>query len=369
MDTEKLYQELSRVVRRAGGAIPVIQNKEFFNLLKDLVNAEEAALAIEMPRGLITAQDLAEKTGKSLEDVASKLESMANNGVLHASRNRAGDYEYAILPLLPGIFEAQFFRGTKTKRDYLIARRFKDYLEGIMKLRDSLPEPPPPPKVSYFRVLPIEEEIKAETKVLPFAQLSRYVEKTKAIAVGTCFCRHFAVLNDENDRCGASHNNCMAFGEGAIFVAERHNARMIDKEEAVRILKQAEEEGLVHCSANTSEELSFICNCCTCHCGILRQAKSFSPASAFLTSGYFARVNVDQCTACETCLERCPVEAISIGDAASVEELQCIGCGLCVSSCPEEAITLELKPNSTVPPATLGKLEKAMKSDNKQEEK
>jgi len=362
MNTDKLYKALSEVVKRAGGAIPVFETKELFSLLKDLVSEDEAALVIEMPRGLISAQALAEKTGKTLEDVTRKLESMTNNGFLHAMKNPDGSYRYGIMALLPGIFEAQFLKGTKTDRDYLIAKRFKDYLDLLNELRKSLDKPLPAPKLSYFRVLPVEEEVKGGSTVLPFAELSKYVEKTTAIAVGTCFCRHFAVLNDENDRCGASHNNCMAFGDGAIFIAERHNARLVDKKEALQILEQAEEEGLVHCSANTSDELVFICNCCTCHCGILSQAKSVSHASLMLTSGYFARVDDDLCTACETCLERCPITAINLDDVAMVDKQQCIGCGLCVGSCPEEAIVLQLKPDNIIPPATMGSLEKEIKA-------
>ncbi|MCP4752721.1 MAG: hypothetical protein GY866_17685 [Proteobacteria bacterium] len=361
MDTAKLYEELSLVVKRAGGAIPVFQTEELYNLLKDLVSEEEAALAIEMPRELISPDALAEKTGRPLEEVAEKLETMTNNGFLHAIKNPDGSYRYNIMPLLPGIFEAQFMKGTKTERDYLIAKRFRAYLDMLNELRESLDKPMPAPKLSYFRVLPVEEEVKAGSTVLPFAELSKYLEKTSAIAVGTCFCRHFAILNDENDRCGASLDNCMGFGDAATFMSERHNARLVDKKEALAILKQAEEQGLVHCSANTSEELTFICNCCTCHCGILSQAKSISHASLMLTSGYFARVQEELCTACETCLERCPVTAIGIDEFAVVDKHQCIGCGLCVGGCPDEAIALKVDQENKLPPATLGRLEKAIK--------
>jgi ferredoxin len=361
MTSKTVYEELGDVLRKAGGAIPVIHNEEFFLLVKDLVDEEEAALAIELPRKPISAEALAQRLGRSKEDVNSKLESMTNKGVLHTLKNKEGVYEYSILPLLPGIFEAQFYRGTKTDRDYLIAQRFKNYLGVLTKLRDSLPEAPPPPSTSYFRVLPIEEEIEAGTKVLPYAQLSQYVEKTKAVAVGTCFCRHYAILLDENDNCGVSHNNCMAFGEGAIFMSERHNGRLVGKDEALEILKKAEEEGLVHCSANTSEELVFICNCCSCHCGILSMAKAASSASTILTSGYHAHVDADLCTACETCIERCPVSAVSIDDVASIDDLQCIGCSLCVSTCPSEAMNLVVKLDNITPPKKLGDLEAVLK--------
>jgi ferredoxin len=361
MTIEQVYQDLTEDLKKAGGAIPVIPNDEFFALLKELVTPEEAAVAVRLSGQSRTAKAIAGEMGAPVEDVESKLENMANGGFLHSKKYDDGVYRYALLPLLPGIFEGQFYRGTKNDRDYLIANRFKDYLEIIRALRDSLPEPLPPPETSYFRVLPVGEEVAAKKDVLPFSQLLKYVEKTEAIAVGTCFCRHHAILLDEKNDCGVSHKNCMAFGEMAIYAEERMNGRMVDKSEAIEILKKAEEEGLVHCSANTAEELAFICNCCSCHCGILGMAKAASPASAMLTSGYVAGVDADLCTACETCLDRCPVDAIAVDDIAVVDDLQCIGCGLCVSTCPTEAIGLTAKPNVKTPPGTLKELEAAMK--------
>ena len=161
--------------------------------------------------------------------------------------------------------------------------------------------------------------------------------------------------------CGASHDNCLAFGEGAIFVADRKMGRLIDKAEALRIVQRAEEEGLVHCSANTSEELAFICNCCSCHCGILSQAKRFPHASRVLTSGYQARVRADRCGACETCAQRCPMKAIAMNEAAEVQPLQCIGCGLCVGACPTEAMEMIPRPDVPIPPKKMGDLERAVR--------
>ena len=149
----------------------------------------------------------------------------------------------------------------------------------------------------------------------------------------------------------------------ADFVIDKGLARKISTDEALSIMKACEEEGLVHCSANTSDELVFICNCCSCHCGILSQAKAVTPASLFLTSGYHAHVDEDLCTACETCLERCPVSAITIDDVPSVDDRQCIGCSLCVSTCPSEALSLIVKPDNVTPPKSLGALEAAMKGN------
>jgi ferredoxin len=42
----------------------------------------------------------------------------------------------------------------------------------------------------------------------------------------------------------------------------------------------------------------------------------------------------DDCIACGTCIDECPVEAISAGDAYSIDASKCIDCGACADACP-----------------------------------
>ena len=47
------------------------------------------------------------------------------------------------------------------------------------------------------------------------------------------------------------------------------------------------------------------------------------------------------CIGCETCVDRCQFEAITIhDDIASINEDKCIGCGVCTVSCTENALHL-----------------------------
>ena len=64
-------------------------------------------------------------------------------------------------------------------------------------------------------------------------------------------------------------------------------------------------------------------------------------------------IKTDKCTGCETCLDRCQMEAITIeNDTTAINLERCIGCGLCVPTCPEDAIHLVKKDQEIVPPLT-----------------
>jgi Na+-translocating ferredoxin:NAD+ oxidoreductase RNF subunit RnfB len=101
----------------------------------------------------------------------------------------------------------------------------------------------------------------------------------------------------------------------------------------------------------------FICNCCSCCCGVLRGiSESGIPASLVINSHYYALTDTDICDGCGTCAdERCQVNAIvEDGDKYRVLKERCIGCGLCVSTCKAQAIQLVRKDEGdlSVPPPT-----------------
>ena len=52
-------------------------------------------------------------------------------------------------------------------------------------------------------------------------------------------------------------------------------------------------------------------------------------------------VDADLCIACGTCIEGCPVQAVSlVNERAYIEDDDCIRCYCCHELCPEEAIGL-----------------------------
>lgn len=52
-------------------------------------------------------------------------------------------------------------------------------------------------------------------------------------------------------------------------------------------------------------------------------------------------IDAEKCTGCESCIESCPLEALSMKDnIAVVDPDTCGDCGACVDACPVQAISL-----------------------------
>ena len=56
--------------------------------------------------------------------------------------------------------------------------------------------------------------------------------------------------------------------------------------------------------------------------------------------------------ACETCIDRCPPEALTLGedDVPQVDLHRCFGCAVCATGCPSEAIVMVNKLDFPEPP-------------------
>jgi len=133
--------------------------------------------------------------------------------------------------------------------------------------------------------------------------------------------------------------------------------RALTLEEALDTLQVAADAGLVHSVSNNQHGESYICNCCTCSCGILRGISELGIANAVARSAFVNTVNEDLCLACGDCLEYCQFNALSIDLTAQVDQLHCVGCGVCVQACPEDALILVRRPEADVLPVPTSKSE------------
>jgi ferredoxin len=107
----------------------------------------------------------------------------------------------------------------------------------------------------------------------------------------------------------------------------------------------------VHSVSNVREEITYICNCCTCACGILRGVVELGRADVVAHSPFINQVETDRCIGCEACLPLCQFGALSLQDGVvKIQAVRCAGCGLCIPACPEEALGLVRRPPGEVLP-------------------
>jgi len=134
----------------------------------------------------------------------------------------------------------------------------------------------------------------------------------------------------------------MIFGPSAKFAEEHGVVRLLSKDEARKRIDEAEKLGLVHNYANSHDRyIDLMCNCCGCHCLILRGVKRAPVPSQAVIADWVINIDNDACVGCGACIDRCWMEALKMdGDMPVRDFNRCIGCGICRFVCPSDAMKL-----------------------------
>ncbi|MBI4830263.1 MAG: 4Fe-4S binding protein [Candidatus Lindowbacteria bacterium] len=338
-----VYDRLAKKLDNLPSGFPATESGVEIRILKNVFTAEEAEMALKMRPMPETVKAVAERLGKPVPEMQKILDHMVKRGQI-ATAQVGGQQVFVLLPFVIGIYEMQLNRMDKEFVDL-----FEEYLPHLMKTLGGF-------KPALGRVVPVSTEIKQDLHVHRYEDIRRMIEEAKSFQVTDCICRKTLVL--EGKPCGHTLEVCMFFSnEENAFKEEYLRGRVISKEEALKIMKAAEEEGLVHCTYNIENGQIFVCNCCSCACVGLRGIKNFKTPYMFAKSNFTASIDADNCSACGVCAnERCQMDAIVEENGGyRVLAERCIGCGVCVPTCPTEAITLNRRPEAECdkPPKSL----------------
>ena len=325
--SEEVYKKLANILDTLPNGFPASETGVETKILKMIFTPEDAELFCDLRLSFETAEQIAERTGRSLEGLDDHLQKMWERGQIFGVD--FGEVKiYKMAPWVFGIFEFQLKHMTKE-----FAELCKEYEKTYgPQFFNS--------KVPLMNVVPVEKEISSNEVAMPFEQVSSIIENGQSFAVNDCICKKEHELLGEP--CDRPMEVCLAIAPIPDFFKDHPlAARPITKEEAYDILKLSEEAGLVHMTSNIEKGHYYICNCCGCCCGVLRGVREYGGAKA-VNSNYYAQIDADACISCGVCAdERCQVHAIEEKDNAyAVSKDQCIGCGLCVSTCPSDAVSL-----------------------------
>jgi Pyruvate/2-oxoacid:ferredoxin oxidoreductase delta subunit len=300
---------------------------------------------------------IAGRAGRDERELEESLHRMSKKGLIFRFQSPDQQIFYFLIPWVIGIWEFQL-KNLNPDNIKLFEKYFE---EGMAPERKKA-------KIPGGRIIPVEKEIHGMAEIQPFEKVSQIIDSHSRFAVAECICRKERRLL--GDGCEKLLEACMSFGPAADYYIGNELGREISKEEAREIILKAEDDGLVHYSSNHTSPKLFICNCCGCCCKALGFVTKYNLSAALAKSNYYARVNEETCTGCETCVGRCQVKAIQVqNDHALIDKNRCIGCGLCVSSCPTESLSMVHRPAdeiSAIFPDQIALLQAMGKDKNKQ---
>ena len=304
-------------------------------ILKKLFSEAEAELAVLLTPIPEEAQQIAERNGIPMEGLEEKLESMSKKGLIFRIR-RQGKTLYNTAPFMIGLYEYSV-----EKMDRELAELCRQYYDEAFQNEMGVSHIP------GFKVIPITQKVDADLVLFPFEKLKAEVRAARKISVAECVCRKETRLMDHG--CDYPRETCLSFGVAAEYYIENGMGREIKADEAIKILEEADQAGLVHAGANT-EHLANICNCCPCCCASMKgMVTKGHNKEKYMNALYEAVVDAEACVACEECSNRCPVKAITVEEIAVINRDKCLGCGLCAGVCPSEAIHLHIRTDRQEP--------------------
>jgi len=367
---EESYEHIRKLLS-AGFSTPLPKHELTDKLMRNLYYEEEASViasSFKDIREYLNVDQISENSGvKDKEKLKKMLDRMLYKGTLLRGREST----YYMMSYLPGIFEA-YFTALRDSPERL--KEAGKAHRGLRKInfnpKGKWPVPVPtdfnkesgwrfvPAMEPVLRSIEINETLDVKNEILPYEVLEKYLSVYEVFSETPCSCRESAKLAGEP--CERTNENfCIQAGDYAEGVIRNGTGKKLSYDEAMKRLKEAEKNGLVHSTANKLDPSMFVCNCCPCCCMALAPVlKGFNLGVA--QSNFEPKIDHDLCILCDTCVDICPVGIIEHIEDSDGEKIifdldGCLGCGLCASNCPEEAISLE-KVRNDIPRQSMGNI-------------
>ncbi|MHA2398728.1 MAG: ATP-binding protein [Promethearchaeota archaeon] len=349
--SEKVWQKAAQAVVKAS-MDPLLQaNETIVELLKTLLNEDEAIFISNFRKPILSIERLKEKSGMDVLSIKQMLNSIMRKGVImDIPHKNTGEMVYQLLAPLPYLWEYSIIRKCSEEQKKNLAQIHETMMKEAVERTQKNYEGMVPLLRSQFppltRTIPIEKDLGIPLEeTIPLSKASKLLEKQEIISLSECPCKLDKSLIEEPCNTTDERYRCFHFGNTGRFFIEHGFGESVSIEKAKEILSAAEKDGLVHkvfhYSFDPKDEEEALCNCCKCCCIVFQSFYRGIWPFHTITS-YIARVDNNKCKGCGTCLEKCPIEAISLTNGKSyIDDTRCIGCGFCTYHCPENARDLE----------------------------
>lgn len=311
----KLGKKITDRIPQKLGLKKITRNDPEYWGLAGVLTDEEAELAVKLGvRKPKTLAEIVKLSGLEEKKCEALLEEMSRKGLLEYNwENPKHEKQYVLPMYVPGC--AEFFNMNANILDS--NPEMGTFFEHMSRL--------PLEKITPFvpeggadigmHVIPVEKAIEMENESVDLEHISHWLNKYEGkYAASPCSCRRSRLTHGEG--CADDPEGwCIAVGDMADYVVEtQKDGRYIDKEEALEILKAAEDNGFVHQITNIdgANKIFAICNCNVNVCYALRTSQLFNTPN-MSRSAYVAKVEKANCVACGKCVEFCPAGAVKLG--------------------------------------------------------
>ncbi|MCB2227014.1 MAG: 4Fe-4S dicluster domain-containing protein [Desulfarculaceae bacterium] len=334
---QDVFQKLAHHLDSLPGGYPPTPEGIELKILKKLFTPEQAELALRCTLIPEKAGVIARRAKLPLDETITRLDEMVDKGLILGMYPPKGDPLYMAAQYVIGIWE------------YNVDNLDEELVELMNAYIPTLFEPEVWKEAPQLRTIPVGQSIDAGHRIMPHEQAEDLIRRQKKLWVAPCICRREHTLVGKG--CGKLEESCLIFGSGAYYYERRGVGRGITQEEALEIIKNADEQGLVLQPTN-AEKIINICCCCGDCCQVLKTLKRHPRPGELASTPFLAAADPEECIGCGVCVDRCQMDALSLDDddkvVLAVE--RCIGCGLCVSTCPSGALSLERKPEAEQKP-------------------
>ncbi|MBY8991906.1 MAG: 4Fe-4S binding protein [Candidatus Lokiarchaeota archaeon] len=362
MEAEEIaiYRNLQKHLDELPVGFPPTKSGVELKLLKYLFTLEEAKIATKLSftyEPIKIIYNRVKESNISITELELLLENLVSKGTIHYKKD-SDEKLYANAMLVIGIFEYQVNKLTMEFMDLM--KQYGQEAFDVEMFRT---------RTSQTRIIPVEKSLTHENIIETYSNVRNIIRNAEEpLAITNCVCRQKQDVRREKDPCKLTdrYETCLGFGHSAQMYIDQGWARQVTKEEALDILDKNEETGLILQPGNAIRP-DFICSCCGCCCGLLRDLKKMNNPARLMKTNYVVEVDSELCTGCGVCVDRCQMGALSIvDDISSVNRKKCLGCGLCVVTCPSEAINLSNKEKESSPPKTTDELNALILSKKKE---
>ena len=321
-----------------------------------LFNKKEAELVSQLPIKPFTINTASRIWKLNKANTEKVLNELAGKALLMDSEHK-GIKKYTLPPPMAGFFEFSLMRTRKDIDQKLLSELFYQYLNVE---EDFVKDLFIGSETLLGRTFVQEEVLSKDNliSILDYEKASHIIKTASYIGISMCYCRH--KMEHLGKACNAPKDICMTFNNVAKSLIKHDYARRVESSECMELLHKAYDYNLVQCGENVKNNVSFICNCCSCCCEFLLAAKKFGMLHPVQTTSFIPKIDEDKCIGCGKCIKTCPIEAIEwvLNDdetnnkpkKVKVNEEICLGCGICVRACSNKSITLEKRKEQVITP-------------------